>query len=326
MTRAIVILSFLMLATACGEMNAVSDQSALNAVNAGKKVSPSDSTRPSCEVDYDEYALSANVLGFEITGKQGAKIGFNFGKVLKLITLGFTAESGQMNMAMAIADTIKPDESISYVTGAGKMSKKEFTFEIGISYIGLGYDYFKQTPMADLTMKTVKDSLKNLEASLDAIGSHWRSKVAYVNDATVVIPTGTTSGIKLGDKFNIYNVDYLWSDKQKPCSSDLLFVTPTSDKPIAVAVVTDVENNASLLHIETRNSDEPILIGARVEINQLVGTPKEVAVRKLSRAARIDLVVSQPIVGNDNVKMDLVVPVTEQIHAAMSEFHFHPKN
>lgn len=140
------------------------------------------------------------------------------------------------------------------------------------------------------------------------------------------MPVGTSSGVKVGDRFKLSNVNYYWSDQKRPCSSELLMVAPTTRAPLAEAIAVQVENNATLLQIENSTSEESLVVGARVEISQLFGTEKELKNRKLFRPARIGLVQSQPIVFNEQTKIDLMIPVAEQIKATMDQHRFHPTN
>jgi len=319
-------LSLLLLNAGCAEWQSAQTQKALEAIDLGQKpedVNP-DLDRPACEVAYDEYQMQANIMSFEIHGKNGANLGFNLGGILRFFGLNFKTERGRMTMSMSLHQTIQPRQPIAYVTGSAEMKKREFSFDLGVWKLGLGFDHFYQTPLAELSSRAVNDSLKNLQWEFEEAGSRWQTKVAFVDGLQVVLPVGGASGVRPGDRFNIYNVKYIWKDPKSPCESELLMAIPTTTEPLAEAVAVGVRENATSLRVESYNSEEPMQVGALVEINRLTGKPEEVKNRRLRRTARVGQVQSQPIVIKENETLDLRVPVSEQIRANMDKYHFHP--
>lgn len=308
-----------MLASACTNSE-FRTQQAIKDINEGRKPQGLQDM-PSCEVAFEEYQLDGNVLSFEIDGKNGIKLGFSLGKIFKYVGLGFKTEKGKMTMSMSLSESVQPTNHVAYVMGSAESSKKEFSFDLDIYGIGLGYDYFSQTPIAGLTAKTAQSALKNLEAELARNKVRWKSKVIHVDDGSVAIPVGTVSGLRPGDWFNVYNVEYLW--RGKPCESELIMAKRTTVEPIAEVQAIQVEYNASLLRIENMNSEEKIKLGAVVEVMKLGG--KDSKTRKLSIPVNIRSITSLPIVIHNDVPIDLSVFVGEQTRANMDAYHFTPK-
>jgi hypothetical protein len=323
LSRGVLVLGTFGLVACSGFEQAVQTQSALDRVNTGVKLDQSG--RPICEVDYDEYELEGHVLGFEVHGERGVSLGFNLGGPLKFGGLSFKTIRGVMDMTLSLSETLRSQSFVAHGMGRGEMKKDQFSFELKIDQWSIGYDYFKRTPMAELSARTVRSALANLQSEFSKTQSPWMTKIAYASDGSAIVPVGRISGLQMGDRFRIHNVDYVWADASKPCESDLLMAVQTTQDPIAIGEVVQVEANASLLRLANVDVDEPLRIGARVMVDQLAGTPEQVRQRQLFRSARVKAVRSEPIVLTENQTVNIKEPVAEQIKALMSGHGFQPQ-
>ena len=143
-----------------------------------------------------------------------------------------------------------------------------------------------------------------------------------MNGNDVVIPVGKDSGVRLGDKFSAYNVDYLWQGD--PCTSQLLLEKKTTNLALVQMVAVQVENNATLLKVISRNDEGQLRVGARVEIAQLAGS--DAASRRLARTVALRSLQSEPLPLPDGTGLNLKVYMEETLRAVMDEYGLHARN
>src|SRR5690606_8365635 len=136
------------------------------------------------------------------------------------------------------------------------------------------------------------DALKNLNASLNKNSAPWNSRVFHIGDDNlIVIPAGQVAGIRVGDKFNVYNVEYIWQGT--PCESPLLIEKKPPLEPVATIEAVQVEDHATLLSI-TSASELSLQLGARVEVLELPLLKGEKS-RSLARPVRVREITSLPL-------------------------------
>lgn len=298
------------------------NQDLLN-VSEGQKTNSVE--KPYCEVDYADYELETKILAFEITDKGNISFGFNILKgFFKALGLSIKTERGEMLAAMHMSEALRPMESVADVTGRGSSSKTEFNMDLDLIQLGLDVGYFYQTPLSKLTEKTLKDTLKNLRDETNAAETDWHTKIVrmYPFDQQMIVPVGSVAGVRVGDKFKIFNVDYAWEGD--PCVSTLLFERRRTSMPSAIAEVTQLEKNASLLTIVQKDTDDVIEEGARVEIQELPLGKKEKS-RSLARSVRLRSFQSQKLVVPGAQDVDLTVYISNQTQALLNQYGYYPR-
>ena len=302
-----------------GMESVMTTETALDRVNRGKSIN--DGNTPQCLVEYEEFSLDVKLAAFEIYSKKGFEFGFSLSGLLKLLGFSFKTEKGVMTLYMGLSESIDPTNWVSYVEGNATMNKKDFRFNIGIDQFSGGMSYFKQTPMSRLTGNAVKNGLYNLQQELDRKVVRWKTRVVFAEEdkQMLVLPVGAVSGLQAGDLFNIYNVNYIWKDQ--PCESELLIPQKTTTEPLAVVQAVQVENNATVVRIIEKNFDEPIDMGAMVEVAQLAGEN-----RQLYQPVSVRNVMAQPLPIAGIEDMDLTLFLDEQSRAFMDLYGFHPRN
>lgn len=281
--------------------------------------------RPYCEIDYADYQLDTHLLAFEITDKSNIGFGFNLlTGFLRAIGLNIKTEKGKMLMSMHMSESLRPHETVANVMGQGESKTTDFSMNLDLLRLGFDISYYYQTPVSKLTEKTLDDSLNNLKNSMSRVETPWSSRVVYLyeNEGQVIIPAGTVAGVRLGDKFNIYNVEYAW--RGEPCSSELLFEKKNSVDAMAVAEVVQLEKNASLLKIIEVRSEEPIEYGAKVEIAQLQLNSNEKS-RQLLRSVRLRNFESEPLSLTSDAKVDLSLYMSEQTQSLLNRHGYYPR-
>ncbi len=322
MKKLVLLLSLIYITGCGGGMTAKQATSnALMSVDSGSKLGGEG--LPACQIDYDDYQLDTHIAAFELVSKTGIGFGFNLlTGFFRALGLDVKLEKGQMVSYMTLSETIQPTEPVASVEGKGTSNKSEFNVNIDIAQLGANLSYFKQTPLSTLSSKTVRNNLTNLKDELDSAQIPWKTKIVYAKNGDLIIPVGRVSGVRPGDKFNIYNVEYIWEGS--PCGSKLLLERKTTVEPLVEAEAVQVEGNAALLRILVQNSDEAVAVGARVEINALAG--KDAKKRQISRPVRINEVTSEKLAIDNNTNVDLTVYVSEQLRAYLDEYGLHPRN
>ena len=305
---------------ACNDFETLTTESALDHVNSGKAISSKEV--PECLVEYEEYQLDVHLNAFEIYSKKGFQFGFNLGEgLLQLLGFSFKTEKGLMSLYMGLSESVNPTSWVSYVEGQATMKKRDFRFNIGVSQFNGGLSYFKQTPMNTLTGNSIKNGFSNMEKEMEAKQVNWKTRVVHSNEgqSRLVVPVGNVSGLRIGDQFNVFNVNYVWEGD--PCVSELLIPAKTTTKPIAITEVVQVENNAAVLLVIDRFHDDIIELGAMVEINQLTDET-----RKLSHSVKVRNVSAHPIPVDEGLDLDLTRYLDEQSRAFMDGYNMNPMN
>ena len=115
----------------CGKQISAESYDSLSKVNNGQ-IDPVDqvaqSKKPFCEVDYIDYNLKTNIVGYEIVSKNNVKLGFNLGmftSFFKELGLKFASKTGLMQLGMSAYEPLRFDSPVADVTGEAKKTEKE---------------------------------------------------------------------------------------------------------------------------------------------------------------------------------------------------------
>lgn len=322
--KKIALCGLLAFAVGCDGFQSATQFDHLSAVSEGIKMGVSD--KPYCEVDLVDYELDTHLLAFEITDKNNIGFGFNIASgFINAIGLNVSTEKGKMMAAMHLREALRPIETIVDVTGIGESSSTDFNIKLDAARLSADLGYFRQTPLYKLTEKTIAGTLKNLKAELSTIETDWSTRVVHIYPTTaeLIIPAGSVAGIRVGDKFKIFNVDYTW--EADPCTSALLFRRKQTAQPLAILQVTQLEKNASLLSVVERFSDENIEEGAIVEVSSLPFAGKEKSRSPLARAVRLSSFKSEKLSIADGKSVDLSLFLEEQTSVLLNSYGFYPR-
>lgn len=294
----------------CGGFEASSPLLDVNEGKLGK------GDRPACEIQGAEYALDTKMVGFEIESSNGVNLGFNLlQSFFRVFNVNFKMKTGRMSMAMSLYDPIKPQYELFSVLGSGKMRETEFGFDFNFYQVGVGFEHYSKTPIAKLAERSLTDTFTNLTKKVTQLQDKWSTDVvARVSVDEVVVPVGGFTGIKIGDQFAIYNVEHVW--RGEPCMSEHLMARKTTPYPVAVAQVTQLENNAALLTVIQRDDYSQangldIELGAMVEVHKLVGEKRAA----LYRSLEIRSIVGAKMSFENDLSLDMTPHLTDQIRA-----------
>lgn len=280
---------------------------------------------PVCVMDFADYTLDENLISFEITDKRNINFGFNLLKgFLRAFGIKINSQKGQMMMSMHLGETVNPSGGIADVMGEGEFKSKEFGFNIDLLRLGAEFDYFKQTPVSELTANTITSGLGNLRQRLDKVELPWTSRIVYAeySNDQYIVPVGKVAGLRIGDQFKFFNIDYIW--KGSPCASELLFQRKTTPQSIALGTIVQLEENAALIQVYERNYQDPIQLGAQIVPYKLPLAPNEQS-RTLARSVRMGRVESAklPIENADSVTLELFL--SKQTASLLNGYNLYPR-
>lgn len=264
-----------------------------------------------CELDPVDYNIKTSVYAFELTDNTEISFGFNIlNNFFKALGLEIKLKRGALELAMKVTDPLNEEIPLAFEAGQGSFKAGGVAAKIDLSQIGIGFSFFGQTPLAGLTRGGLENGFDNVLKKLSTQNTPWQSKVTKVIDEdNLVLSIGAVSGLRVGDKFNIYNVRNIWEGA--PCESSLIIKQKLSEQPLAVVEAVQVQNNAAVLKVVSRSSAESIQPGAMVEINDLKKANKNEK-RSLLKSMRITRIESQPLVIN-NIKVNIVEYMRNQL-------------
>jgi len=268
----------------------------------------------SCEWDPADYELRAHLLAFEMTSKDNDFFGFNLlNNFFKAFQIKFKVNKGQMTFRMDLSKPQDTENEIINVMSMAEYTKKEVGFTIDFNQIQVGMNHESALPLTKLVERGLTNTLKEAKTRLQELPLEWSTHVSEVNGTKVRIPVGLLAGVRKGDEFSIYNVQAQWEGE--PCKSHYFGEYKTSQEPVAVGTVTDINEVTAFLELSQIKED--VKIGSRVEISKLIGLRST-----LQKSVRIVGVTSEPITLENGTKINFLPYVTEMIKPVLSKENF----
>lgn len=226
-----------------------------------------------CLVETPDYQLDTSILWFQLEQKNGVKVGVNpsIGGVPVGISLGVTYGTGNLSTAMHLSQPLHGPDIIVSETGQGELQEVSFDAGLAVSLANLQFQHYSTTPVATLSELAMRDNLVKIRPS---VKDEWSTVVSYVyGEKDIEIPVGYSSGVRKGDQFYIYDVEYLW--KGTPCQSPLKIARRLSEDPIAVAVVSQApSSDTSLLTITQLKQGAQVTKYSQVTVSALAPNPQ----------------------------------------------------
>jgi len=157
-----------------------------------------------------DYELSTDVISFHMTDSRGFRVGVKapISGIPVGIDLGMTYSTGDLNTAMHLTRPLYGPDSVADKPGKGTNKQISFNADFGVQIVNFGFKYLKDTPIGKLTESALINNLQNLFADIRDPWSTHISKIYGASD--IEIPVGTSSGIQVGDVFDVYDVSYRW--------------------------------------------------------------------------------------------------------------------
>lgn len=286
---------------------------------------PSEILKPNCETSPIAYQFNAQIIGAQVSSGASLQFGFDVGGFFKAIDLSVQVSAGRMDIDLELIDKLDPKTPLLNVGGHARFYDGELKGTIAPQLFKGGLGVYRQTPIAKLTEKSLKNGFKNALERFSKIDTGWISHVIKIIDPSeIIIPVGTVAGLRMGDEFKIFNVNHTWENE--PCTSRLLSTRKTteSDHPIAIAQVSGLLANFATLKISSADPKEPIELGAQVEISNLPFKDKKEKKRTLLRSATIgDVSALGELVFEDATEIDLVGYLKVQMAELVSNYGFY---
>ncbi len=301
--------------------------SPLLSVSAGNRLAMENT--PSCIVGYSDFQLDENLINFTITDKAGINFGFNLNTSwIKAIGLNVQTKKGQMDMSMQLSQTADPQDIVTNVMGTGMSQDTAFDFNLDLILFRTDISNAHNTPLTTLLQNTIKNGLNNISTNLAKNPVEWSAPIVYLIDPQqeMIIPAGAIAGVRLGDQFQLYNIDYSWAGD--PCNSKLLLPVKTTASPIAMAQVVQLEQNAALLKVYNQISTDPaekLRLGSRVFVSNLPLKKGEKS-RSLMHSVSLRSITSQPLSLTDGSNINLAPYLSAETLGVMSSYGFYPRN
>jgi len=269
-----------------------------------------------CEWDPADYELRTHLLAFEMYKKNQLQFGFNLmNGFFKAFGLNIKIEKGQMTFRM---DLSKPQDSkneLINAIGKGEFKSSDIGLSLDFSVIHAGFQTGKTTPLSNVVENGLMNTLDETKKQMAQLPLEWTTHISEINGTKARIPVGLLAGVRKGDEFAIYNVVSQWEGA--PCQSHFYGEYKTSETPVAMGVVTDL--NESVAFIELSKMNEPVDIGSRVEISKLVGKDRQ----PLLKSIRLTGVTSEPITLEDGTQVDMQPYVSEIIKPVVTKSGFY---
>lgn len=264
-----------------------------------------------CELDPVDFNIRTKVYAFELTDNTQVNFGFNIlNNFFKFLGFEIKLKRGSLDLSMIVTDPADESVPLADESGQGIFKSSGTSLKVDLSQIALGFSFFHQTPLAGLTRGGLENGFDKITSRLTNLKVPWQNKVTKIADEdTLILSVGAVAGIRVGDQFSAYNVENIWQGS--PCQSQLLISRKLSEIPVAVAEAIQVDANATVLRIKTRNSAERIEPGALIEIKELKKTdPKDQ--RTLLKSVRIVSIESEPLIIN-NIKVNIAEYMKNQL-------------
>lgn len=198
-----------------------------------------------CLIYVPQIMVSGSVLSFEMHYGGGFFFGITPGGAKEFVGAGTTIGLEQTQLAIQM-DAFKPltRKSLAVAKATPEQFKFKVDLLINFAEFAIGPKFFYQNPLANVTLQGLKNAMAKLAAQLDtnAIAQGrplWEARVIRDDDTSILVRAGRLNDIKVGDEFEIYNMDHEWEDMTLPCESRYVGSTRRTTKPIAIARVTE---------------------------------------------------------------------------------------
>lgn len=207
----------------------------------------------SCLATAADYELETEIVSFEISGGASASAGFSFSGLLSAIGLGVSYSTGTLTVEAHLSEPLARTAALVDASGASTLKKFSFDSSVSVWLAALSFSTYTQTPIATLTKTALQNAMAATVKSLRGSGGvegEWTTVASrLLEDGGLLVPVGANAGLKVGDRFNVTNVDYEWEDDSAPCSSALLMARRLTSKPIAVATVQQISTGSAYLTV-----------------------------------------------------------------------------
>ena len=209
----------------------------------GDPIPPAPPADPNaCVRDLPQFELGVHIAAFDMVDDADIQIGLDGVPVIgPLQKIKFMFKRGRITLETEVRG---PLDHVVARTATGKADQVTLGagIEINLSLLKINPSYVYTTPLAQVTTKALADGVKNLQKATADVS--WKGEVLSVQDGAVVLGGGSLAGMQVGDRFEIYGVQHLWSGA--PCAGQYLGAIHSTDTPLAVVELTTVPDQLAL--------------------------------------------------------------------------------
>lgn len=248
-----------------------------------------------CMANLPQAKINAFISNFQFIGGAQADIGFD--KLGSLTGLMFNFKKARLDMEFEANDPlIQGQQGGVGLTKAAVHGQSYFndvggkvSLDFGMIKLGLGG--YLASDMAKVVEKAMASGLVDLRKDWDSndssmgLSGGWYAMVMKNCDSGIMINAGNgaDAGLVKGDIVAIYDMGYQWAGAI--CNSQLIGAVPSTDEPIAYAVVTSLGDTISRAKIIEGDANYPrsnikVKPGARVYMKKWVPVAAAPAVVK----------------------------------------------
>lgn len=226
-----------------------------------------------CLLTTPNFQINTAVDAFQLKGGANGGAGFNPGGILQVIGVNVTYSSGELDMSMVFSAPLFGNSPVANSTGKGMTNNFSVSTSGLASLVSGNAGAWSSTGFYQASQSALSNTFGNLKANLPAQPPWWTVISAAVSENEFLIPVGTLAGLKIGDQFNVFKVDYQWQGDGVPCANPLKIALKLSTQPFAVVTVKQLELNYAAVQInKLNNTTDKIEAFDRLEISKLSGT------------------------------------------------------
>ena len=227
------------------------------------------SQESACLVTKPQHFLYGKINSLEAYSGAQLQFGFNsnINPVLPPVNGKFKMDKMRMDLSFHAYDPWTSQEMAATNSEAFK-TDYSVGFGIDLGILHIGPEFYKVTGMAEVTLKGLKQAVKDIANKLKSIDRQdWQTRVLISQDNYVAIVGGAELGLKKGDRLKIENEVHQWSGS--PCGegSQLLGSISVTSEPWIVEIE-DAGNLMSKAKVLNPKENESIEVGALVRLSE----------------------------------------------------------
>ena len=240
------------------------------------------SSNSSCLISRPQHLLYGKINALE--AYSGGKLQFGFNQTVTQVPISakFALDKMRMDLSFAAIDPWTM-QKVAAVNSESFKTDYSAGFGIDLGIIHIGPEFYRVTGMAEVTLKGLKQSVKDLaQALLGVQRQEWQSRVMISRDNYVVIVGGAELGLKKGDQLKIENEVHDWMGE--PCSeTGVLLVSVSVTQDPWIVEIEDAGNLMSKAKVLNPREDETIQVGALARVQKLYVDPQTQAPKQTKK-------------------------------------------
>lgn len=235
-----------------------------------------------CLITLPDVKVAGSVNSFEMTSGNNISFGFNQQTGVSHPGWGIGVDmkvkvkdlSIQM-MGLSIAKDLNNPTKYKVVAAPlvhEKSKETEGQIKLDYSGIGLGYGWYKNTPLSTITERALTQGVNKIKEEMNK--GKWATKILDLQpldeetspfgDVGFIIKGGKDVNLRQGDIVEFYEDQTLW--KGKACESDFYGYIRKNPKPVAEGEIAHLDDNFSTVIITKRFDNRDIKPGWRVQL------------------------------------------------------------